>query len=228
MRQEDGPEVGQVDVVRAAYTRAAYTTVGDVLVAAGFGMLLAAMYALSGKFGLVRGIRLGPRWLCHLSFRARPGGSTVVAGPRRRSIALAAKRMDSRSDIDRPRTCDFRLWTARRKARRRRASLLARRAVPLPVPASGRASTLGSSLRARASFHRAHARRQSDPLAGSRCHIGAISDGCLSIQPCLTTGRNGRWRTATDGSPTFVCYERREPSAEVGCRTARSPNVFTI
>jgi cobalt transporter subunit CbtA len=48
---EDGPEVDQVDVVRAAYT-----TVGDVLVAAGFGMLLTAMYALSGKFGLVRGI----------------------------------------------------------------------------------------------------------------------------------------------------------------------------
>ena len=56
---EDGPEVGQVDVVRAAYTRAAYTTVGDVLVAAGFGMLLTAMYALSGKFGLVRGIVWG-------------------------------------------------------------------------------------------------------------------------------------------------------------------------
>ena len=51
---EDGPEVGQVDVVRAAYT-----TVGDVLVAAGFGMLLTAMYALSGKFGLVRGILWG-------------------------------------------------------------------------------------------------------------------------------------------------------------------------
>ena len=51
---EDGPEVGQVDVVRAAYT-----TVGDVLVAAGFGMLLTAMYALSGKFGLVRGIVWG-------------------------------------------------------------------------------------------------------------------------------------------------------------------------
>ena len=56
---EDGLEVGQVDVVRAAYTRAAYTTVGDVLVATGFGMLLAAMYALSGKFGLVRGILWG-------------------------------------------------------------------------------------------------------------------------------------------------------------------------
>jgi cobalt transporter subunit CbtA len=51
---EDGPEVGQVDVVRTAYT-----TVGDVLVAAGFGMLLTAMYALSGKFGLVRGIVWG-------------------------------------------------------------------------------------------------------------------------------------------------------------------------
>jgi cobalt transporter subunit CbtA len=51
---EDGPEVDQVDVVRAAYT-----TVGDVLVAAGFGMLLTAMYALSGKFGLVRGIVWG-------------------------------------------------------------------------------------------------------------------------------------------------------------------------
>ncbi|MGZ6242950.1 MAG: CbtA family protein [Candidatus Binataceae bacterium] len=51
---EDGPEVGQVDVIRAAYT-----TVGDVLVAAGFGMLLTAMYALSGKFGLVRGIVWG-------------------------------------------------------------------------------------------------------------------------------------------------------------------------
>ena len=52
-------EVGQVDVVRAASTRAAYTAVGDVLVAAGFGMLLAAMYALSGKFGLVWGIVWG-------------------------------------------------------------------------------------------------------------------------------------------------------------------------
>jgi cobalt transporter subunit CbtA len=51
---EDGPEVGQVDAVRAAYT-----TVGDVLVAVGFGMLLTAMFALSGKFGLVRGILWG-------------------------------------------------------------------------------------------------------------------------------------------------------------------------
>ena len=166
---EDGPEVGQVDVVRAAYT-----TVGDVLVAAGFGMLLTAMYALSGKFGLVRGIRLGPRWLCHLSFRARPGGSTVVAGPRRRSIAFAAKRMARRSDIDRPRTCDFRLWTARRKARRRRGSLLAHRAVPLPVPASRRASTLGSSFRARASFHRA-------PTLGDNLNSSGAGSRCLTI-----------------------------------------------
>lgn len=56
---EVGQEVGQAEAVSAAYTRAAYTAVGDVLVATGFGMLLAAMYALSGKFGLVRGIVWG-------------------------------------------------------------------------------------------------------------------------------------------------------------------------
>jgi cobalt transporter subunit CbtA len=39
--------------------RAAYTTTGDVLVGIGFGMLLAAMYALSGKSGLVPGLLWG-------------------------------------------------------------------------------------------------------------------------------------------------------------------------
>jgi cobalt transporter subunit CbtA len=39
--------------------RAAYTTTGDVLVGIGFGMLLAAMYALSGKSGLVPGVLWG-------------------------------------------------------------------------------------------------------------------------------------------------------------------------
>lgn len=57
--QQRGQEVGQAEVVSAAYTRAAYTAVCDVLVAAGFGMLLAAMYAISGKFGLLRGIAWG-------------------------------------------------------------------------------------------------------------------------------------------------------------------------
>jgi cobalt transporter subunit CbtA len=39
--------------------RAAYTTTGDVLVGIGFAMLLAAMYALSGKAGLVPGLLWG-------------------------------------------------------------------------------------------------------------------------------------------------------------------------
>jgi cobalt transporter subunit CbtA len=47
------------DAPQDAFVRAAYTTVGDVLVAVGFGMLLTAMYALSGKFGLLWGILWG-------------------------------------------------------------------------------------------------------------------------------------------------------------------------
>lgn len=47
----DAPEDG--------FVRAAYTIGGDVLVAVGFGMLLTAMYALSGKFGLLAGIAWG-------------------------------------------------------------------------------------------------------------------------------------------------------------------------
>jgi cobalt transporter subunit CbtA len=47
----DAPEDG--------FVRAAYTTGGDVLVAVGFGMLLTAMYALSGKYGLLAGIVWG-------------------------------------------------------------------------------------------------------------------------------------------------------------------------
>jgi cobalt transporter subunit CbtA len=39
--------------------RAAYTTTGDVLVGIGFAMLLAALYALSGKSGLVPGLLWG-------------------------------------------------------------------------------------------------------------------------------------------------------------------------
>ncbi len=39
--------------------RAAYSTAGDVLVGIGFGMLLGAMYALSGKSGLVPGVLWG-------------------------------------------------------------------------------------------------------------------------------------------------------------------------
>ena len=39
--------------------RAAYTTTGDVLVGIGFGMLLAAVYALNGKSGLVPGLLWG-------------------------------------------------------------------------------------------------------------------------------------------------------------------------
>jgi cobalt transporter subunit CbtA len=39
--------------------RAAYTTAGDVLVGIGFAMLLAAMYALSGKSGLMPGLLWG-------------------------------------------------------------------------------------------------------------------------------------------------------------------------
>ena len=39
--------------------RAAYTTTGDVLVGIGFGMLLAAMYGLGGKSGLVPGVLWG-------------------------------------------------------------------------------------------------------------------------------------------------------------------------
>ena len=39
--------------------RTAYTTTGDVLVGIGFAMLLAAMYALSGKSGLGRGLLWG-------------------------------------------------------------------------------------------------------------------------------------------------------------------------
>ena len=39
--------------------RAAYTTTGDVLVGIGFAMLLAAMYALSGKSGLGQGLLWG-------------------------------------------------------------------------------------------------------------------------------------------------------------------------
>ena len=39
--------------------RAAYTTTGDVLVGIGFAMLLAAMYALGGKSGLVPGLLWG-------------------------------------------------------------------------------------------------------------------------------------------------------------------------
>jgi predicted cobalt transporter CbtA len=36
--------------------RAAYSTAGDILVGIGFGMLLVAMYALSGESGLVPGV----------------------------------------------------------------------------------------------------------------------------------------------------------------------------
>jgi predicted cobalt transporter CbtA len=39
--------------------RATYSTAGDVLVGIGFGMLLGAMYALSGKSGLVPGVLWG-------------------------------------------------------------------------------------------------------------------------------------------------------------------------
>ena len=39
--------------------RAAYTTTGDILVGIGFAMLLAAMYALSGKSGLGQGLLWG-------------------------------------------------------------------------------------------------------------------------------------------------------------------------
>src|SRR5260370_10931104 len=39
--------------------RAAYTTTGDVVVGIGFAMLLAAMYALSGKSGLLPGLLWG-------------------------------------------------------------------------------------------------------------------------------------------------------------------------
>ena len=39
--------------------RAAYATAGDVLVGIGFGMLLAAMYGLGGKSGLVPGVLWG-------------------------------------------------------------------------------------------------------------------------------------------------------------------------
>jgi cobalt transporter subunit CbtA len=39
--------------------RAAYSTAGDVLVGVGFGMLLGATYALSGKSGLVPGVLWG-------------------------------------------------------------------------------------------------------------------------------------------------------------------------
>ncbi len=39
--------------------RAAYTTTGDVLVGIGFGMLLAAVYSLNGKSGLVPGVLWG-------------------------------------------------------------------------------------------------------------------------------------------------------------------------
>jgi predicted cobalt transporter CbtA len=39
--------------------RTAYSTAGDILVGIGFGMLLAAMYALSGKSGLVPGVLWG-------------------------------------------------------------------------------------------------------------------------------------------------------------------------
>jgi cobalt transporter subunit CbtA len=39
--------------------RAAYSTAGDILVGIGFGMLLVAMYALSGESGLVPGVLWG-------------------------------------------------------------------------------------------------------------------------------------------------------------------------
>ena len=47
------------DASEDGLVRAAYTTGGDVLVAVGFGMLLTAMYALSGKYGLLAGIVWG-------------------------------------------------------------------------------------------------------------------------------------------------------------------------
>ncbi|MBF6569418.1 MAG: CbtA family protein [Candidatus Binataceae bacterium] len=41
------------------FLRAAFTTAGDVLVAIGFGLLLTAMYAISGRYGLIAGMIWG-------------------------------------------------------------------------------------------------------------------------------------------------------------------------
>lgn len=41
------------------FVRGAYTATGDVLVAIGFGMLLAGMYGLSGRYGLLSGVLWG-------------------------------------------------------------------------------------------------------------------------------------------------------------------------
>jgi cobalt transporter subunit CbtA len=73
----DAPEDGLV--------RAAYTTVGDVLVAVGFGMLLTAMYALSGKDGLLAGVVWGL-----VGFATFHLGPAVVVPPSIPALDLAS------------------------------------------------------------------------------------------------------------------------------------------
>ena len=53
------PESRDIDVLETGYVRAVSTAVGDMLVAVGFGMLLAAIYALSGRDGLTAGLISG-------------------------------------------------------------------------------------------------------------------------------------------------------------------------
>jgi cobalt transporter subunit CbtA len=56
---EAHPAPQAIDAPEDGIVRAAYTTVGDVLVAVGFGMVLTAMFALSGKYGLLAGVVWG-------------------------------------------------------------------------------------------------------------------------------------------------------------------------
>lgn len=64
--------------------RAAYTTTGDVLVGIGFGMLLGAMYALSGKSGLAPGLLWGLA-----GFATFQLGPALVAPPSIPALELA-------------------------------------------------------------------------------------------------------------------------------------------
>ena len=196
---EDGPEVGQVDVVRAAYT-----TVGDVLVATGFGMLLAAMYALSGKFGLVKGSSW-PRWLCHLH-----SGPALVVPPLLPALDAAPLHLPQSVWIVAAISTGLGLAIFAFGPRGAKLAGIVALCLPIvlfrylfPLPGAQASSEALSVLE-----HLFIVRTLGDNLIFWLV-LGAISRyQCLSIQPCLTTGRNGQWRTDTDGSSTFLCYER--------------------
>ncbi|HLJ42857.1 MAG TPA: CbtA family protein [Candidatus Binataceae bacterium] len=226
--QEVGPKVAQTDVVSAAYTRAAYTAVGDVLVATGFGMLLAAMHALSGKFGLVRGIVWGLA-----GFATFHLGPALVVPPL--LPALDGAPLHLRQSAWLVAAISTGLGLAIFAFGSRGAKLAGVVALCLPVvlfrylfPFPG-AQAPSEALSVLEDLF--IVRTLGDNLIFwlvLGAISGAISGRTFEQSAVPDAGRNGQRRTATNGSPTLLSYERKEPSTEAGCRMARGPNVFAI